>query len=89
MIFHKGYVYIVHSDNEGWYLVRQLSMKGWIAIEFAYLSKHIPIMFKSNGTQLWKDLNITTYRRYADNASGEAAFRKGIYMVSRHGKFTN
>ena len=86
--FKKGYTYILYSEErKHWYLVRQVSMKTWVAVNFTNVDMDAyDITMKHNGVELW---SILKPRDDYKMVSGNATFRKAMYEVLMYGHFKN
>lgn len=84
MSFQKGYLYLVRAENsKRWYIVRQISQKGWIATEFANFN--IPtqyIHYQANGKALWHMMGVEEYHAYTSSAS----MREDMFSILKHGE---
>ena len=88
MSFKKGYVYVVKSGNGYWYIVRQVSMKSWVALNFGNLGVHRDDLFRTgNGIKLWTLLNVAQYRKIVDVPSENREFRQLCFNVLKYGSF--
>ena len=86
--FKKGYAYIVKSGNGYWYTVRQVSMKGWVAINLGNLGVHKDDVFKTgNSIKLWELLNVSQHKRVTDDNGANREFRQLCFNVLKYGSF--
>ena len=87
--FQKGNVYVVSSRNGYWYIVRQVGMKSWVAMEIS--NNDLPNLeygfFKGNGQSLWTLLDPLDYKRVPTIASHKTVLRRALYTVARYGSF--
>jgi len=58
MKFMKGITYVIYSGTKGhWYLVKQVGMKSWIAMNFTNVDiSEDKEFFRGNAQSLWADL---------------------------------
>jgi len=82
--FEKGYTYLVNPDNsQRWYIVRQISMKGWVAVEFA--SHNIPENMRfhqANGKSLYELFGECEINRYVSNSE----MRRDMFSILKYGR---
>lgn len=85
--FTKGYTYVVYSARyKHYYLVRQVSMKGWVAVNFTNTDAEMNLVqFQGNGIKLWETLDVSTYQVCSENKQ----LRETMFNVLRYGHFTD
>jgi hypothetical protein len=86
MRFSKGYTYIVRRAGHNWYIVHQVSQRGWVATLFSHISNNISEnerSFSANGVQLWEDMEIEEH--YSFTLSEQSLMRRMMMSVLKYG----
>ena len=86
MKFVKDFIYLVQVDNKHWYVVRQTGLKSWIALNVSHLNVDSDrVYLRSNGVNLWKQMNPTSHRRFVNVPSEQKLYREALFNVLKYG----
>jgi len=86
MKFNKGYTYLVKRTGGKWYVVHQISQRGWTATLFTHVSSAVSEHERSlsaNGVQLWEDMKIEEHYSFA--LSEQSLMRRMMMSVLKYG----
>jgi hypothetical protein len=88
--FKSGYTYIVKSNNDYWYIVRQRGQRTWDAMIFAQLDnmaegKAISLL-TGNGKALWDKLDPKEVVRFSESIHSNKPYRKELMSVLQYGE---
>ena len=85
--YEKGYIYIVKSENNIWYIVQQVGKRTWVATAFAQLElDEEDRVVSGNGTVLPRELKAQVTRRYRDSEYDKAKFRACLFNILKYGE---
>jgi len=86
MKFSKGFTYLIRRKGRCWYIIHQISQRGWTATLFSHVSQEMyenERTFTSNGVQLWEQLGVEESHQFSSSA--QAGMRQMMMSILKYG----
>jgi len=80
--FNKGYTYLVLDGKNRWYIVKQVSMKGWKALNFTHTELgYEEEFYEGNGVAMFKSMNPMRVKKVITKHE----LRLQMFNILKHG----